>query len=82
MSPESRSLAFYLSGESQNDNDIYVFINSYWEDLRFGIFQGQPGEWRQIVNTAAESPHDINDDGPVVNSRFIDVAARSVIVLI
>lgn len=82
LSPHSRSLAFFLSGSSQNDDDLYVLINSYREDLQFGIFQGQPGEWREVVNTAAESPEDFDRQGSVLNSRFIDVAARSVIVLV
>jgi isoamylase len=33
LSYESRSLAFRLRGASQNDDDIYVMINAYWNSL-------------------------------------------------
>lgn len=82
LSPESRSLAFYLSGESQNDDDIYVMINSHSENLRFGIFQGQPEQWRQVVNTAADSPEDFTEHGSDIDASLIDVAAHAVVVLV
>src|SRR5690348_2376570 len=31
----SHTLAFYLDGAAQGDQDLYVLINAYWEDLRF-----------------------------------------------
>ena len=82
LSYDSRSLAFFLNGSSHNDADIYVMINSYWEELRFGIHEGQPGEWRQVIKTSADAPNDFLDSGVVVNSRYLDVAARSIAVLI
>ena len=35
LSYDSHSLAFFLSGASQQDDDLYVMINGYWEDLSF-----------------------------------------------
>ena len=35
LSHDSRSLAFCLHGASQGDDDIYVMINAYWEELEF-----------------------------------------------
>ena len=42
LSPDSRSLAFCLHGASQGDDDIYVMINAYWEELQFQIQEGAP----------------------------------------
>jgi glycogen operon protein len=37
MSEDSRSLAFFLSGASQDDDDVYVMINAWWQELAFTI---------------------------------------------
>jgi isoamylase len=37
----SHSLAFCLRGGSQGDQDIYLMINAYWEDLIFNIQEGK-----------------------------------------
>jgi isoamylase len=37
ISFESHTLAYYLSGQSHNDNDFYVMINTYWEPLTFSV---------------------------------------------
>ena len=31
----SHSVGFCLHGASQRDQDIYVMVNAYWEDLNF-----------------------------------------------
>jgi glucose/galactose transporter len=53
---DSRSLAFCLQGDSQGDDDIYVMINSYWEELEFQIQEDTAQDWRRIVDTALPSP--------------------------
>jgi len=35
LSPESRSLAICLHGASQADDDIYLMVNAYWQELQF-----------------------------------------------
>jgi glycogen operon protein len=83
MSGSSRSLAFCLHGESQNDADLYVMINCWTDTLRFGIHEGTAGQWRRIIDTSADSPRDFLDgDGDIVDSVFYEVAGRSVVVLI
>ena len=83
LSAESRSLAFYLDGASQNDADLYVMINSYWEPLRFVVQQGEALQWRRIVDTNAAEPDDfIEDDGEPVPSLKYDVGPRSIVVLV
>ncbi|HEY7774132.1 MAG TPA: isoamylase [Marinagarivorans sp.] len=81
--PHSRSLAFYLDGESENDDDLYVMINSYWEPLDFAIQEGQDGQWLRVVDTAQASPDDIAEQGqeaPISHRQYV-VAARSVVIL-
>jgi isoamylase len=80
---ESRSLAYCLHGQSENDVDIYVMINSYWQDLEFVIQEGRPGDWRRAVDTALETPHDFADGGnaPVLTSLNYELRPRSIVVL-
>jgi glycogen operon protein len=80
---DSHSLAFFLSGAAQQDDDLYVMINAYWEPLSFVIQEGQPDEWRRVIDTSLLSPDDIRDlgQGQSVRSRIYDVKARSVVVL-
>ena len=61
LSPESRSLAFCLHGASQGDDDIYVMINAYWQELQFQIQEGAPQDWVRIVDTDLPSPHDFSE---------------------
>jgi hypothetical protein len=35
-------MAFCLHGASQTDDDIYVMINDYWQNLHFEIQEGRP----------------------------------------
>jgi glycogen operon protein len=82
LSGESRSLAFYLSGASQRDDDLYVMINGYWEALTFTIQEG--GQWRRVVDTSRESPDDFREAGraaPLDSPRY-PVGPRSVVVLV
>jgi isoamylase len=81
-SHESRSLAFCLHGDSQDDDDIYVMINAYWEELDFQIQEGPPQEWKRIVDTAWASPNDFSDKGvPLERANYL-VAPRSIVVLL
>jgi isoamylase len=82
LSHESRSLAFCLHGDSQDDDDIYVMINAYWEELDFQIQEGPPQEWKRIVDTALTSPNDFSDQGlPLERANYL-VAPRSIVVLL
>src|SRR5208282_1193261 len=52
----SHSIAFCLRGGSQQDRDIYVMINAYWEDLNFQIQEGGVGDWMRVADTSMPSP--------------------------
>jgi glycogen operon protein len=82
LSPESRSLAFCLHGASQDDDDIYVMINAYWEKLQFQIQEGTPQDWLRIVDTELPSPDDFSECGLPVQQSIYQVAPRSIVVLV
>jgi glycogen operon protein len=82
LSSESRSLAFYLNGASQNDADIYVMINSYWENLVFSVQQGSAEEWNRVVDTNMPEPSDFLENGEPLKSLKYNVAPRSIVVLV
>ncbi len=77
----SKTVAFYLKGAAENDNDIYVMINAHWEALYFA-FQVS-GSWRRIINTGIEAPNDfIEEDVEIITSETYSVAPRSICVFI
>jgi isoamylase len=82
LSYESRSLAFCLHGASQNDDDIYVMINAYWEELEFHIQEGTAQEWVRVADTALTSPNDFSERGQSLGVASYQVAPRSVVVLL
>jgi len=81
LSPDSRSLAFCLHGASQVDDDIYVMINAYWQELQFQIQEGAPQDWVKIVDTDLPSPDDFSERGLPLQQSTYEVAARSIVVL-
>ncbi len=80
----SRSLAFSLNGDSQQDVNLYVMINAWWEPLEFGIHKGSASDWSRVVDTSLTSPHDISEPGDEqpLASPFYTVGPRSVVVLV
>jgi len=82
LSPESRSLAFCLHGASQGDDDIYVMINAYWQELQFQIQEGTPQDWARIVDTNLPSPEDFSERGAPVEQSTYQVAPRSIVVFV
>ena len=80
----SHTLAYCLHGASQRDQDIYVMINAFWEDLEFTIKEGAFGDWHHVTDTSLESPTDILTPGheePRASLRYT-VKARSIVILI
>jgi isoamylase len=83
MSTNSRHLAFYLDGRSQDDVDLYVMINAHEKDLTFQIQEYQPGRWHLVCDTSRPSPQDIHpeDQQPLIPAAQYRVAAQSVVIL-
>jgi isoamylase len=82
LSPDSLSLAFCLRGASQNDDDIYVMINAYWQELKFQIQEGASQDWLRIVDTGLPSPDDFSEHGLPLQQSIYRVAPRSIVVLV
>jgi isoamylase len=82
LSRDSHSLAFCLHGASQNDQDIYVMINAYWNNLEFQIQEGTASEWSRIVDTASPTPNDFSNSKEPLRTPSYLVAPRSVVVLV
>ena len=84
LSHDSHSLGFFLSGVSQQDDDLYVMINSYWEDLSFTVQEGVAQDWRRVIDTSLPSPEDFREPGQeqAVQSLHYHVKARSIVVLL
>lgn len=83
MSPSSHSLAFSLSGSSAGEGDLYILINGSHRPPMFRVQRGSPGEWRKVIDTAAESPRDISRscfDGDAVLDT-LEIAPHSIAVL-
>ena len=82
LSSDSHSLAFCLHGASQDDDDIYVIVNAYWEALEFQVQEGAAHEWKRIVDTDLPSPDDFSDHGsPLERTNYV-AAPRSIVVLV
>ncbi len=84
LSHDSHSLAFFLSGASQEDDDLYVMINAYWEDLLFTVQEGQVSDWRRVIDTSLPSPEDFRESGQEqeLRSMTYKVRPRSIVVLV
>lgn len=84
QSAASHTLAFFLRGESQQDTDLYVMINTGPRDVNFAVNEGSPQTWHLAVDTSLESPDDIVEPGCEPPRADVDylVKARSVVVLL
>jgi glycogen operon protein len=84
LANSSRSLAFCLYGSSQGDQDIYVMVNAFWEDLDFQIQEGRASDWLCAADTSMPSPFDLFEAGheKAVTSLCYTVKARSLVVLV
>ena len=84
LSHDSHSLAFFLSGASQQDDDLYVMINAYWEDLVFTVQEGQVSDWRRVIDTSLPSPEYFreSEQAQALRSLRYQVKARSIVVLL
>ena len=84
LSPSSRSLAFYLRGVSEGDQDLYVMVNAHWAPLVFTIQEGPAARWAVVIDTSRDPPDDFCEPGgevPVVSPTY-RVEPRSVVVLL
>lgn len=84
LSHDSHTLAFFLNGSQVGDDDLYVMINAFWEELDFIVQEGAADDWVRAIDTSRDAPEDISepDRGESLSSIRYKVAARSVVVLV
>ena len=80
----SRAVAFCVRGAPEQDRDIYVMVNAYWEALRFGVHEAGANDWTLAVDTALSAPADVPEEGagPSLAAPEYLVQPRSVVVLL
>jgi isoamylase len=84
LSRSSHTLAYCLHGASEQDRDIYVMINAYWEPLTFAVSEGDADEWGRVVDTHRDSPDDVVDPGEeqaLATGSYL-VGPRTIVVLL
>jgi glycogen operon protein len=84
LSSASQTLAFLLSGEAVNDNNLSVLINGSQQSVTFRLQLGSSAAWHKMIDTAAESPRDILSDGRAGDAAIdtLEIAPHSVVVLV
>jgi len=83
LSDASRTLSFFLRGESPAEPDLFILINAYWQSLSFSVALEGPGTWKRVIDTSLSSPNDILDTAaaqPILTSAY-DVQPRSIVIL-
>lgn len=82
FSPELRSFAWFLSGQSFQEPDLYVMVNAHWENRNFQFME--PGLWKLIIDTSLDLVQGFDDEENVkpYEQTFYLVKGRSVVVFI
>ena len=80
----SHSLAFYLNGILEGDEDLYVMINVYRESFHLVILEESATQWKRAIDTSLDYPEDLCESGAEVRLpvRTYLVQPRSVVVLV
>ena len=79
-SESSRSVAFTIESPAKW---YHLIFNAYWEPLEFKIpdLPATMGEWKRIIDTSLDSPHDIDLHGISFDKASYQVAARSSVLI-
>ena len=83
LSPQSRTLAFLLSGRSEGDDDLYVMINGGEQSATFSVQLDAGRSWKYSIDTSRnDSPgHDHELFVTGTTPTVLAVEARSIVVL-
>ncbi|MCA9056369.1 MAG: glycogen-debranching protein, partial [Planctomycetaceae bacterium] len=82
-SEDSSHFAWFLSGRSQHDVDLYVMVNAEQTDRTFEIQERPEQLWELVIDTSRASPEDVADPGaewPLTEPTY-HVHSHSVVVL-
>jgi glycogen operon protein len=80
---QARALSFTLGG-ADDEADIHIMLNMYWEELEFAIPPLADRAWHRVVDTARPSPADIviPCEEPRITDDGYRTGPRSVVLLI
>jgi isoamylase len=80
---QARALGFTLAG-FENDPDIHVMMNMYWEHLDMALPTIPGRQWTRAVDTSLPSPSDIAEPGTETPFSGLSyrVNGRSIVVLV
>jgi isoamylase len=83
LSPASRSLAVFVSGATQGDDDLYLMVNGGPEAVRFAVQEESDAQWLRVIDTARGSPDDFREPGreAALESTEYAVEGRSLVLL-
>ena len=73
-------LAIFLSGLTENDDDVYIMINAHWEEHFFKFHK--LGPWGRKINTALPSPYDFLEQTADMEEEAYLVKPRSICVFV
>lgn len=84
LSFNSRTLAFFLSGKLESDDDLYILVNASCGPVSCQIQRASSNRWRKVIDTGADSPNDIieYDLSEAIMSDALTLASNSVVVLV
>ena len=82
LSADSRTVAFYLDGSSEQDSDLYVMMNMNRAPMTFVVQEGPTTAWRRVIDTGRESPDDISEEQPPLETPVCRLEPRSLMVLL
>lgn len=84
-SSSSRIVAYQLCG-SNRDDSLYIAMNMYWESIAFELpVTHRDQYWRMAIDTSVKTTKGTYSPGatlPLEDQQFVEVAGRSVIVLV
>jgi pullulanase/glycogen debranching enzyme len=83
-SPASRTLAYYLHGRAVGDEDLYVMLNASPDPVLFTVHEGEPEQWRRVIDTSIADADAIAEPGgePPLAAPDYRVDPHSVVVLL
>lgn len=79
---DSRYFAIHVECDEGEITDYYFAANMHWEAKSFELPAPTKGSWGRVIDTNKSSPEDFLDTPEPVSGEMIDLAPRSIVVLI
>lgn len=78
----SRTIAFRMSANLPDEEDLYVAINGHSEPLAFQLPEVNGGKWYRVVDTGEEAPNDFLEEPLEIKDKEYVVDAFSMMICI